>query len=373
MIIDRGSSPFKAGDLLQAEFSIPAEPSSSIYEDKKNIEVKKMHTTGRHKSGSSDNQVKHILDLVKDFDAETEHLIQETNVTNRSIRRKVCTIKEIEKDLDAACSALGWNNPRSAIQVSRIGQVSSEAAWTGKWHCLTREQLGIGEPLRETEELLSVGPSHSPGGGETIDNIGRLIPRGLDMGLRDTNPQLASPGRRIVGKEDAEVAFHQSGDASEDAKDGGTLEAKSDEEEKSRCLMLILSNIATLTEKELWESLTYDDGEVRGNIFDEKKFGSLVIGVNFIRDEEDSATGKARISFHDYRVLHRCRIAWNGMTVKDAMGRANVIKVEVMKWELGLPTSPIPGGSVRRGKDAFCIPKQHHDKDLEEALLWAID
>ena len=84
--------------------------------------------TGRDMSGSSDIRVKRILDLMRDFDAEAEHLLQETNEKNRSTHRTVSTIKEIEKNLDAACGVLGRNNPRSTTQFFRIWKVSSEAA-----------------------------------------------------------------------------------------------------------------------------------------------------------------------------------------------------------------------------------------------------
>ena len=108
MIIIRELSPFRIGDFSQSEPSITAEPPSIIYEDKMNTEEKKMHTAGRYKFGSGDNPVKHILDLMRDFDTEIEYPMQETNAVNKNIRRIVCTIKEIEKNLDTARGTLGW-------------------------------------------------------------------------------------------------------------------------------------------------------------------------------------------------------------------------------------------------------------------------
>ena len=132
MIINRELSPSRIGDPSQSEPSITAEPPSVIVEDQVNIETEKDEMADEVMLASSDFRVKHILDLMRDFDAETEHLMQETNAMNRGIRRTVCTIKGIEKNSDVACGTLGWDNPRSTMQVFRIGKVSSEAAWMGK-------------------------------------------------------------------------------------------------------------------------------------------------------------------------------------------------------------------------------------------------
>ena len=83
VIINRGSSPSKVGDPSQSEPSIAAEPPSIIVEDKVNIETEEDTMAGADMSGSSDIRVKRILDLMKEFDAEAEHLLMETNEKNR--------------------------------------------------------------------------------------------------------------------------------------------------------------------------------------------------------------------------------------------------------------------------------------------------
>ena len=148
------------------------------------------------------------------------------------------------------------------------------------------------------------------------------------MSLRDTNPQSALPGSYANGREETETAFHQSGDTPTSAKDGGPFEEK----------------------------------------IDEKKFGSLVIGINFMQDREDNATGKALISFRDHWVLHWCRNKWSGMSITDAMGRTNVIRAEVAKQELTLPMTSSMGVSICPGNKALCIPNRHREKDSEESL-----
>ena len=112
----------------------------------------------------------------------------------------------------------------------------------------------------------------------------------------------------------------------------------------------------------------YEDGGVGGSILDEKKFGNLVVGINFMRDREDNAMGKAFISFRDHWVLHWCRNTWSGMSITDAMGRTNVIRAEVAKQELILPMTSSLGVSIRPGNKAFCIPQRHREKDSEESL-----